>query len=531
MKQPGYNLLRRRTTMILAQWVPIKPEEIDRTAVYQIFTHLLSKADTLNDHVVRVTAGRQLRMVLEPFEFNYNDFAPYATPILSSIMLLTAETDLSETKMALLETVRVAVTKLEGQIEPYAQGIMSMLPPLWGQSGEEHLMKQAILTMITAIVNSLREKSLAYHSAVLPLIHDSVQPESEAAVYLLEEALELWKAILIQTPTDKPGASQELLAMSSSLLPLLEMGSELLQQIFDIIESYTVLSPSTVLAPAFLTPCSTSLKTQLPMLASSRARDAALAPHVLEYLSSTLTIPAYFDGATSQQAIQHLFSALVNTGYLQELLRIIHVAYDYHQDPRLNRRPPDVIGPGETSLFSLLARLALLSPSLFIQAINGCSSDANALNWLIVEWIGHFDAVGDVLRKKLQILGVTALLTPSAGPPPIMLEQLQSLITAWTDIAIELGEEAADDAQGDYLWYSSKPTDTPEWPDATPEDGRKRIVSNHDPIFAINVRYFVAERLREVMQSWPGGQAAFEQEWLSRVDEAVMKGFVDLKIL
>lgn len=534
MTQPGYNLLRRRSSMVLAQWVPIKPEEIDRQAVYQIFNHLLNKEDHFNDHVVRVTAGRQLRMVLEPFEFSYNDFAPYATPILSSIMLLTAETGLSETKMALLETVRVAVTKLEGRIEPYAAGIMSMLPPLWAQSGEEHLMKQAILTMITAIVNSLRDKSSTYHSDVLPLIHDSVQPGSEAAVYLLEEALELWQAILIQTPSKSPpsnGPSPELLSMSSSLLHLLEMGSELLQQIFDIIESYTVLSPHTILAPDFLVPLVTSLKALLPMLASSRARDAALGPHVLENLASTLTIPAYFDAATSQQAIQHLFTTLVNTGYLQELLQILHTAYDYHQDPHLNRRPPDVIGPGETSLFSLLARLALLSPELFVQAINSCTNDSAALNWLVVEWVGHFDAIGDALRKKLQILGLTSLLTATTPPPNIMLEQLQSLITVWTDVAVELSEEASEECQGDYLWCNTKPSDVPEWPDATPEDGRKRVVSNNNPIFTINIRQFIADRMRQVMQGWTGGQVAFEQAWLSRVDSVVMKGFVDLGIL
>ena len=69
MDHQHYNLLRRRTAILLGQWVPIKPETLDRVAVYQIFTHLLSKDDPLNDHVVRVTAGRQLRMVLEPFEF------------------------------------------------------------------------------------------------------------------------------------------------------------------------------------------------------------------------------------------------------------------------------------------------------------------------------------------------------------------------------------------------------------------------------------------------------------------------------
>lgn len=528
MTEPNYNLLRRRTAILLGQWVPIEPETVDRVAVYQIFTHLLTKDDKFNDHVVRVTAGRQLRMVLEPFVFRYEDFAPYATPLLSSIMLLTSETELSETKMALLETARVAVTKLEGHIEPYASGIMSMLPPLWEQSGEEHLMKQAILTMITAIVNSLGSNSLTYHSAVLPVICDSVRPESEAVVYLLEDALDLWTVVLQQTPTNDPLPAPDLLSLAQSLLPLLHMGSELLRQIFELIEAYTILSPATVLAAEFLSPLLVSMKGLLKMLSSSRARDAALAPHVLDNLTATLSVRSHFTPETSQQALQHVLTSMINTGYLAELLRILKEAYDYHQDPRPNRKPLDVIGPGETSLFTLLSRIALLSPALFVQAINASSQ---SLDWLVVEWLSHFDAIGDILRKKLQTLAITNLLVASNAPPMVMLEQLQSLMTLWTDVVTELGEEAAEESQGDYLWYN-KPSEEPEWPDATPEDARKRAVSNVDPIYAVNIRSFITERLQQVMHNWPNdGQAGFEQEWLSRVDSAVLKAFVELRLL
>jgi Importin-beta N-terminal domain len=528
MTEPNYNLLRRRIAIMLGQWVPIQPQYLNRVAVYQIFTHLLTKDDTLNDHVVRVTAGRQLRLVLEPFEFSYEDFAPYATPLLSSIMLLTSETELSETKMALLETVRVAVTRLEGHIEPYANGLMSMLPPIWAQSGEEHLMKQAILTMITAIVSSLGKNSLSYHSSILPVIHDSIQADSEAVVYLLEDAMDLWATVLQHTPTTDPPPSPELLSLARSLLPLLNMGSELLRQIFELIEAYTTLSPATILAQDFLDPMLVSMKGLLSMLSSSRARDASLAPHVLDNVTAVLSVPSYFNADSSQQALQHLLSTMVNTGYLSSLLAILKEAYDYHQDPRPNRRPPEVIGPGETSLFTLLSRIALLSPSLFIQAINASS---HSLDWLVIEWFNHFDAIGDVLRKKLQTLAITSLLTASNPPPKIMLEQLQSLMTLWTDVVTELGDGAADESDGDYLWFN-KPSEQPDWPDATPEDARKRALSDVDPIYAVNIRVFIAERLQQVMQNWPnGGQAGFEQEWLSRVDSVVLKGFVELKLL
>ncbi|ETI25200.1 hypothetical protein G647_04573 [Cladophialophora carrionii CBS 160.54] len=541
MNEPNYNLLRRRTAILLGHWVPIKPETLDRVAVYQIFAHLLSSREPLNDHVVRVTAARQLRLILEPFEFSFPDFQPYATPLLESVMSLVADTELSETKMALLETVRVAVTRLEGHIEPYAQGIMSMLPPLWAESGEEHLMKQAILTMITAIVNSLGQKSLAYHGPILPLIHDSIQPQSEAIVYLLEEALELWSAIVQQTPTDS--ASPDLLSLSRSLLPLLDMGSDLLRQIFELAESYTILSPATILAPDFLEPLLTCLKSLLAALSTSRARDASLAPHVLENLVATIPIPS-LSPLDPQQALTHLLESMLHTGYLAALLQPLKEAYEYHEDPRPSKKPPEIIGPGETSLFNLLARIALLSPDKFAQAISATDITATAsssssshtlqpIQWLLAEWLLHIDSVGDILRKKLQVLALTSLLGATTPPfPTIMLENLQTLFTIWTDVCTELGLEAADDSQGDYLFHNRHGSgrDVPEWPDATPEDGRKRIVSNNDPIYNVNVRTFIAEQLRGIVGR-VGGEQAFQAEWLGRIDDAVVKAFVELKLL
>lgn len=110
---PEYRLLRRRIAVVLGQWMPVKPGEINRDAVYQIFQYLLNKDDPLNDLVIRITAGRQLRNVLDPWEFTAQGFMPYAQSILGSLMALVQEVDAAETKMGLLDTVRVAVVKME----------------------------------------------------------------------------------------------------------------------------------------------------------------------------------------------------------------------------------------------------------------------------------------------------------------------------------------------------------------------------------------------------------------------------------
>jgi hypothetical protein len=520
IRQPGYNLIRRRAAILLGQWVPIKPDTLDRKTVYQIFAHLLNKQDPLNDAVVQVTAGRQLRPVLEPFEFKFEDFAPYATHIFQCLMSLIMDTELSETKLALLETVRVAVTKLEDQIEPYADAIISMLPPLWADSGEEHLMKQAILTMITAIITSLGRNSLKYHSAFLPLIRDSVQPGSETMVYLLEDALDLWAAVLQQSPSANPTPSAELLSLVQSLLPLLDTGAESLRQILELAESHILLSPMYIISESnVLLPLLSALGALLDAFNSPRPRDAALGPHVVEVLIQSI---ASLDSSVQDEALQMLLSAMVSTGYLAKLLDLLQQARTYHQDPRPSRQPPGVIGIGETSLFSILGRLMLHNPHLTLSAL---SPNSDTYTWLLAEWLTHFDSIGDTQKKKLQCLGITHFLVLSQPPPTFVLEQLQSLITIWTDVLTELNQE---NDSGDYLWQGPDPVDEP-WVGETSEDTRKRRLGLLDPVFEVNAREHVGGILRAAIASV--GAEVFHQQWLSRVDGVVTEQFVELDLL
>ena len=115
INQPGYNILRRRIAIVLGQWLPIK-EGLDRQLVYQIFQHLLDESDALNDNVVRITAGRQLKNVIDPFEFQPETFVSYVPTIVGRLMDLINDVELTETKLALLNTLTVIVTKLQTHV-------------------------------------------------------------------------------------------------------------------------------------------------------------------------------------------------------------------------------------------------------------------------------------------------------------------------------------------------------------------------------------------------------------------------------
>ena len=115
MTRPGYNILRRRAAIVLGQWLPIR-EGLNRPLVYQIFQHLLEGSDQSNDPLVRITAGRQLKNIIDPFEFTAEAFMPYAPNILGRLMALIKEVCLIDTKMALLNTVSAIVLRLEQSV-------------------------------------------------------------------------------------------------------------------------------------------------------------------------------------------------------------------------------------------------------------------------------------------------------------------------------------------------------------------------------------------------------------------------------
>lgn len=494
--------------------------------VYQIFQHLLSKEDQLNDVVVRVTAGRQLKNIVDPFEFTAESFMPYATGILGALMSLIEEVDLPETKMALLNTISVIVVKMEHHISSFADQIISLLPPLWTQAGEEYLMKQAILTILAALITAMKDESRRYHSLILPLIESSIEPGSETQVYLLEDALDLWSAILIQTPSP---ASPSLLALSNHLFPIFDLATETLRKALEITESYLLLAPTSFLAPSTLTRFLASFTTLLGTLKPS-------ANGTITHLVEILVRAAESTGGP--QAVAALTTSLVSTGFLAKLLSGLRESFTAHQTTGPNRKHTPIDGVVETDYLSVLARIAFASPDTFVHALTAATSAqtseselASTLSWLLTEWVSHFENIGDPKRKKLTCLALTNLLLLPAPLLPLILAHLQSLMTVWTDVITELHLDGPDNnSGGDCLIYWNaeglKPSEGPE----APEDERRRDLVFGDPVHRVAVREFVRERLRGCVGA-VGGEEVFAREWVGDVDRDVVAGFGALGVL
>ncbi|KAK5002808.1 hypothetical protein LTR28_010956, partial [Elasticomyces elasticus] len=435
IRLPGYNILRRRIAILLGEWIAIKISVETRPLVYQIFQHLLDKDDSLNDQVVRVTAGRQLRSVVDEWEFDAEQFLPYAATILSRLMHLIQEVELMETKMALLNTISLVVERMEHRIEPFANSIVTLLPPLWEGSGEEHLMKQAILTILTRIVSAMKAASVPFHQMILPIIKGAVEPGSETQIYLLEDALELWEAILVQTPSGS--ISSDLLGLAPYLFAMFELGSENLRKALAITESYILLAPSDMLSDDMR-------KRLVASFASLTGTLKADASGVVTNLVENLLRAAELLGG--EAAVSYVTADLVESTFLTKLLTGLQGSYIAHCTSGPLAKTPLVDGIVETDYYSVLARIALASPPTFVQAVQAAlpepfgrgKAERSTIQWLLQEWFDHFANVGDPGRRKLMALALTKLLETRLEP---LLGNLQSLMEVWTDVVTELREE------------------------------------------------------------------------------------------
>lgn len=380
-------------------------------------------------------------------------------------------------------------------------------------------MKQAILTMLARLTNAMKADSRSFHVSFLPIIQSAIEPNSETQVYLLEDALDLWSSIIAQTPSAPAPPPAELLNLLQYLLPLLTMDNDTLRKAMEITEAYLLLAPAAVLADNFRPAI-------LQALAELQGTLKPEANGIMTHLVQCIIRGA--ESVGGENAIKILTQDLLSTGFLAKVLEGLHGAWTHHQSHGPYKELPSraVDGVVETDYFSVLARIGLASPTTLLEALSSAGGQdlSKTLDWLLEEWFSHIENIGDLPNKKLMTLVLTRFLETNQ---PWILSRLQSLIVMWTDVLAEL-LDGMDDRNVDSLFWPPEPY-VPSEPEA-PEEARKRELIYADAVHRINLVAFVREHLQQIIQS-VGGEAKFQEEWLSAVDKDVLKGFGELGIM
>lgn len=497
---------------MIAQWVTVKIDKRNSPLVHQIFLHLLDESDVNNDQVVRITAARQFKAVVDDFEFNVELFLPYAAGILSKFMSLMMTVEFTETKMAILDTLRTTAARLDQHIAPFADDIVKILPALWEASGEEHLMKQGILSLLSTLFSAVKQNALRYNSLVLPLVHRAVEPGSDMQVYLLDEALELWLAILEQTPVP---ASPEMMALFECIFPLLEFGSENLAMVLNITKQYILLCPELVLGDTVRL----RLMSHMTSLLGTTKRE--LSGLVVSIVERMIRTAENLGGANGVAAIG---ATMMEAGFISKVMDGLHDAWEAHQTTGPNKKYAKLDDVVETDYWVVLSRFALGDPNTFFTILQAArvgkgESIEQTWDWVSTEWFQHMDCMANIERQKLSCLALTRLFDMSPLPP-CLLNRLQDYFSMWTSLISELQEDSDDLGSDNVVWI---PPSEP-YPYETHADIRTRTFLEQDPVHSVNSLAYIKEKLQKLV-GVVGGEVAFKENWASNVDQDVLREF------
>lgn len=508
---PVFKVLHRRIAILLGQWITIMESQDKRPLVYQIFENLLDVSQPGNDIVVALTAARHMKTVIDDYSFKPSMYLPYASKIFEHLISLIQQVQNVESKMAVLNTIRVIAVRLEEHIAQFSDAIVNILPDLWTASGEEHLMKQAILTLLSTIVTAMRAPSARYNSLILPLIARAVEDGSEMQVYLLEEALDLWSNILQQTPTSGKG---DVVPLIESLFPLLGNGGDNLRMVLVLMESYCLLCPEVILSDQYRL---RTLSYMTNLLGVTKRDLAGLVTSIIEIILQSA------EQLGGVQGVAAVAKDLVEAGYLEKVLSGLHEAHEAHQTSGPNRKYPKLDNLVETDYFTVLARLCWGDPATFMAAVGQVVGDVSQTwQWLSTEWFHHFDCMANIERQKLSCLALTKLIELPSPMPELVVGKLQDYLAMWTATVAELceGQNGFEDVQ---VWSERQRNERSEW-ECSAEDERKRVLDGGDPVHRIHVFDFVKQKLAELVGKC-GGEEVFQREVLVNVDADVVKAF------
>ena len=293
----------------------------------------------------------------------------------------------------------------------------------------------------------------------------------------MEEALDLWSNILIQSSAP---ASQELLDLAESIFPLLEIGSDNLRIVLGIVESYIILAPQAMLGDTVRLRILASMAN---ILGVSKRELAGQVTTIVEYMIRAAESLGGSNGVTQ------LAKDLHECGYSGKVLEGLHDSWSANQTSGPERRYPKTDDPVRTDYFTILARIALADPSVFVNVLSSFGSVEQVWGWLGNEWFRHFDCMANIGHQKLSCLALTRLLEL---PPPMLqlnLANLQDYFAMWTQVIGEMLSGRDDD--GDNLIWLTPEGDEFEGPG----DVRKRILGASDAVHTVNTFNFVKERL------------------------------------
>lgn len=210
----NFKVLRRRIIWMLAQWSGVKFSKFLRPKLYESCLELLQPTE---DMVVRLTACKTLKTVLEDFEFDAEQFLEFLEPSFNLLFVLLKEAKECDTKMNVLYVMSFIVEKMSLSMKIQADNLVAYLPMLWEEGHDHNMLRIAIISSLLQIIKAIDELPQSITPFIYQVVAISTNINDPLTVYLMDEGLELWLVVVQYSPQ----VNDALLALCDNILPIM----------------------------------------------------------------------------------------------------------------------------------------------------------------------------------------------------------------------------------------------------------------------------------------------------------------------
>ena len=238
---PLCKALRRRAAWVVGQWVAKASPQL-RPAIYARLAVLVSPR-TEHDVSVRLAACAAVRLLVDDFAFDAQQFEPVAGPLLEGLFSTALSCTDADAAAQAFGAAVCCVDALGQGVRPFGAAIVGAVTPLW-HSGQGHsLLRMQVLTVLTRLVCALGPDSPSAWPVVLPLLCASCDPAHPESDVLFEDAAGLWHATLRHAPA----WDASLLGPLPHAVASLSRSWEHLPILCRVVNSYLLLDPGATL--------------------------------------------------------------------------------------------------------------------------------------------------------------------------------------------------------------------------------------------------------------------------------------------
>lgn len=119
--------------------------------------------------------------------------------------------------MQVLNVMTLLLERMGNTIQPHSESLIQYLPHLWQESEDHNMLRCAIVATLVQLVKALGGVKPELNPFLLPIIQLGTDIRQNAIVYLLEDSLDLWLAVLEYSTT----MTNELMQLFNNMPPLL----------------------------------------------------------------------------------------------------------------------------------------------------------------------------------------------------------------------------------------------------------------------------------------------------------------------